>query len=142
MEPAAWAENIPFGETRDYVKKKGAVQHRLLQRLLGGKPTSLKAHWARRRATRRTRAGIGQRSAVNKPKRVVVLGGTGFVGRSVCERLVAHGGGAGIRITVPTRRLAHAKSVQFLPTVDPSSATCTTTRNWRRAWQARMRWST
>ena len=49
----------------------------------------------------------------------MVLGGTGFVGRSVCERLVAHGGGAGTRITVPTRRLAHAKSVQFLPTVDP-----------------------
>lgn len=56
---------------------------------------------------------------MNKPKRVLVLGGTGFVGRSVCERLVAHSGGAGMRITVPTRRLAHAKSIQFLPTVDP-----------------------
>jgi uncharacterized protein YbjT (DUF2867 family) len=50
-------------------------------------------------------------------KRIALLGGTGFVGRSVCERLVAHD--AGLRITVPTRRLAHARSVQFLPTVDP-----------------------
>ena len=52
-------------------------------------------------------------------KRILLLGGTGFVGQSVCERLVEHGEGAGTRITVPTRRLARAKSVQFLPTVDP-----------------------
>ena len=50
-------------------------------------------------------------------KRILLLGGTGFVGRSICERLVAQVDGT--RITVPTRRLAHAKSVQFLPTVDP-----------------------
>lgn len=50
--------------------------------------------------------------------RVLVLGGTGFVGRSVCERLTARSGGGGLRITVPTRRLAHARAVQFLPTVD------------------------
>jgi NADH dehydrogenase len=50
-------------------------------------------------------------------KRILLLGGSGFVGRSVCERLVEHD--AALRITVPTRRLAHAKSVQFLPTVDP-----------------------
>ena len=52
-------------------------------------------------------------------KRILLVGGTGFVGQSVCERLVEHGEGAGTRITVPTRRLARAKSVQFLPTVDP-----------------------
>jgi NADH dehydrogenase len=52
-------------------------------------------------------------------KRVLLLGGTGFVGQSLCERLVEHGDGAGLRITVPTRRLARAKTVQFLPTVDP-----------------------
>jgi len=50
-------------------------------------------------------------------KRVLVLGGTGFVGRSVCERLVERN--ASTRLTVATRRLAQAKSVQFLPTVDP-----------------------
>lgn len=50
------------------------------------------------------------------PRRILVLGGTGFVGSSLCERLVARD--AGCRITVATRRLAHARTVQFLPTVD------------------------
>ena len=50
-------------------------------------------------------------------KRILLLGGTGFVGRSLCERLVTHG--ADTRVTGATRRLAHAQSVQFLPTVDP-----------------------
>ena len=54
---------------------------------------------------------------MSPPKKVLLLGGTGFVGRSLCERLVAQG--ADLRLTVATRRLAHAKSVQFLPTVDP-----------------------
>jgi soluble lytic murein transglycosylase len=41
MEPAAWAENIPFSETRDYVKKvlSNSVYY---SALLGSKPTSLK----------------------------------------------------------------------------------------------------
>jgi NADH dehydrogenase len=51
------------------------------------------------------------------PARILLLGGTGFVGRSVCERLVEHA--PETRITVPTRRMAHARPVQFLPTVDP-----------------------
>ena len=51
------------------------------------------------------------------PKRILLLGGTGFVGRSLCERLVAQG--TDLRLTVATRRLANAKSVQFLPAVDP-----------------------
>lgn len=49
---------------------------------------------------------------------ILVLGGTGFVGRSVCARLVERAGAAGGRITVVTRRLASAKHVQLLPTVD------------------------
>ena len=42
LEPAAWAENIPFAETRDYVKKvlSNAVYYNAL---LGGKSVSLKA---------------------------------------------------------------------------------------------------
>jgi len=44
-------------------------------------------------------------------KRIVVLGGTGFVGRHVCEKLVR----AGCSVTVPTRRLAHARALQMLP---------------------------
>lgn len=45
---------------------------------------------------------------------VLVLGGSGFVGRSLCEQLVRRFGGAA-RITVPTRRLPHAQAVQGLP---------------------------
>ncbi|HSM22784.1 MAG TPA: NAD-dependent epimerase/dehydratase family protein, partial [Rubrivivax sp.] len=51
-------------------------------------------------------------------KNILVLGGTGFVGRAVCERLVERNGGAGGRIIVPTRRLQHGKAVRSLPTLD------------------------
>ena len=63
-------------------------------------------------------------------KNILVLGGTGFVGRAVCERLVerivgANGGVSGAmggssqgRITVPTRRLAHGLAIRSLPTVE------------------------
>lgn len=44
-------------------------------------------------------------------KRILILGGTGFVGRHVCEHLVR----AGWRITLPTRREANASQVQHLP---------------------------
>lgn len=47
-------------------------------------------------------------------KKVLVLGGTGFVGRHVCEQLTR----LGIRVTVPTRRAINAKHVQTLPMVD------------------------
>jgi len=47
---------------------------------------------------------------------VLVLGGSGFVGRALCEQLTRQLG-ADVRITVPTRRLAHGKSVQSLPGV-------------------------
>lgn len=47
-------------------------------------------------------------------KKVLVLGGTGFLGRHVCEQLNRQG----IRVTVPTRRMIHGRSVQMLPLVD------------------------
>lgn len=47
-------------------------------------------------------------------KKVLILGGTGFVGRHVCEQLNR----AGIAITVPTRRRIHAQSIQTLPLVE------------------------
>jgi uncharacterized protein YbjT (DUF2867 family) len=50
--------------------------------------------------------------------RFVVLGGTGFVGRAVCERLVERSGGAGGLIRVPTRRLPHGQAIRFLPTLE------------------------
>ena len=46
-------------------------------------------------------------------KNVLVLGGTGFIGRHVCEKLHRQGW----RVTVPTRRASHAAAVQHLPRV-------------------------
>lgn len=48
--------------------------------------------------------------------RILVLGGSGFVGRTVCEKLAAHD--ASCRIVVPTRRAAHASGLRALPTVE------------------------
>ena len=47
--------------------------------------------------------------------RVLVLGGTGFVGRHVCEKLARLQWHA----TVPTRRLHNAREVLTLPLVQP-----------------------
>lgn len=47
---------------------------------------------------------------------ILVLGGSGFVGRALCEQLTRRLG-ADVRITVPTRRLPHAQGVQSLPGV-------------------------
>jgi uncharacterized protein YbjT (DUF2867 family) len=48
--------------------------------------------------------------------RIVVLGGSGFVGRALCRRLAARW--PALRVLVPTRRLPHAKALRTLPTVD------------------------
>lgn len=53
---------------------------------------------------------------MSRPERILLLGGSGFVGRSVCERLVERSGGAG-RIVVPSRRPARVKHLQMLPNV-------------------------
>jgi len=50
------------------------------------------------------------------PQRIAVLGGTGFVGRAVCERLMRRSPAGAI--VVPTRRAMHANGVRPLPTVD------------------------
>lgn len=44
-------------------------------------------------------------------KKALVLGGTGFVGRHVCEKLAR----AGWHVTVPTRRAGNAQAIQHLP---------------------------
>ncbi|MDD3937031.1 complex I NDUFA9 subunit family protein [Rhodoferax sp.] len=44
-------------------------------------------------------------------KKIIVLGGTGFVGTHLCEKLVREGW----QVTVPTRRAIHAKAVMHLP---------------------------
>lgn len=47
-------------------------------------------------------------------KRLLVLGGTGFVGHTLCGQLIGQGGGAA-RIVVPSRHPQRAKDLQMLP---------------------------
>ena len=47
-------------------------------------------------------------------KKILILGGTGFVGRHVCEKLAA----GGYRVTVLTRRRSNANHLQMLPMLD------------------------
>ena len=49
------------------------------------------------------------------PPHIVLLGGTGFVGRALCAELVSRAGAGGLRLVVPTRRLAHGRAIQCLP---------------------------
>jgi uncharacterized protein YbjT (DUF2867 family) len=55
-------------------------------------------------------------------QKLLVLGGTGFIGRSVCEKLVERSGGAGGRIRVPTRHVGRAGHIQLLPTIEVMAA--------------------
>ncbi|MFM7704335.1 MAG: complex I NDUFA9 subunit family protein [Rubrivivax sp.] len=52
------------------------------------------------------------------PRHIVLLGGTCFVGRALCAELVSRAGAGGLRLVVPTRRLAHGRAVQCLPGVE------------------------
>lgn len=47
--------------------------------------------------------------------KVIVLGGTGFIGRHICEKLVQ----AGHEVMVPTRKLENARLIQTLPRLQP-----------------------
>jgi len=49
-------------------------------------------------------------------ERIVVLGGTGFVGRTLCEKLAERSPSGAI--VVPTRQAQHANAVRLLPTVE------------------------
>ncbi len=49
---------------------------------------------------------------------ILVLGGSGFVGRSLCEKLVERSGAANGRIVVPSRRPHRAMAIRSLPTVE------------------------
>lgn len=51
-------------------------------------------------------------------RKFLILGGTGFVGRSICEKLVERSGGAEGRIRVATRRFPRARHLQLLPTLE------------------------
>jgi uncharacterized protein YbjT (DUF2867 family) len=49
-----------------------------------------------------------------KVESVLVIGGSGFIGRHLCAALAAHA----VKVTVPTRRRERAKHLILLPTVD------------------------
>ena len=51
-------------------------------------------------------------------KRILILGGTGFVGRALCEQLSAHPAAQGARLVVPTRKRARGRHLLPLPQVD------------------------
>jgi NADH dehydrogenase len=54
--------------------------------------------------------------------RLLVLGGTGFVGRQLCSTLVERSGGAAGDVLVPSRHPERAKHLQSLPTVRLAAA--------------------
>lgn len=47
--------------------------------------------------------------------KIIILGGTGFIGRHICEKLVR----GGHEVTVPTRKLENAREIQMLPRLQP-----------------------
>jgi len=51
-------------------------------------------------------------------RKILVLGGSGFLGTAICEQLVDRMRGGAGRIVVPTRRVARARHIQMLPTVE------------------------
>lgn len=53
-----------------------------------------------------------------KPRKVLVLGGTGFVGSAFCERWTALNGGSGGRMLVPSRRPARGAHLKPLPAME------------------------
>ena len=57
-------------------------------------------------------------TAPTPPRRLLVLGGTGFVGRALCEALVERSGGGSGCIRVPTRRLKRGDAIRHLPTLE------------------------
>jgi uncharacterized protein YbjT (DUF2867 family) len=51
-------------------------------------------------------------------RNVLILGGTGFLGSALTEKLVRRNGGGGAQVIVSTRRLRHGAHLQSLPTVE------------------------
>ena len=47
--------------------------------------------------------------------KIIILGGTGFIGSHICEKLIR----AGHEVTVPTRHLKNAREIQTLPGLQP-----------------------
>ncbi len=61
-----------------------------------------------------TGKNLSKPAKLGSMKKILILGGTGFVGSHVCEKLVQ----ASCRVTVVTRRRENARHLQLLPLVD------------------------
>ncbi|MBH2016125.1 MAG: complex I NDUFA9 subunit family protein [Burkholderiales bacterium] len=68
-------------------------------------------------------------------KRILILGGTGFVGRALCEQLASHPQLGQARLVVPTRKRARARHLLPLPQVDVIEADINQERALRRLLQ-------
>ena len=53
-----------------------------------------------------------------KHDNILILGGSGFLGRALAAKLVERSGGAGGRVIVPTHRQRFGRFIQSLPTVE------------------------
>ncbi len=138
LEPAIWAENMPFTETRDYVKKVLSNATLLRGACSTGRQPSLKARLGpsigpRARRQRRDQQGLAMNEglgAMSQPampryttsRSVLVLGGSGSSAAASARRLVVGGGGAGVRIAAPSRRPQRAATLRILPGVELSRA--------------------
>jgi uncharacterized protein YbjT (DUF2867 family) len=49
---------------------------------------------------------------------ILILGGSGFIGTVLCEKLVRRSQGGDALVTVATSRLSHARHLQTLPTIE------------------------
>ena len=135
---AVWAENIPFNETRDYVKKV-LVQRDLLRRAARRRSRTVaeSAPGPADRSARRERAGaehgfamtagpiLGHSEALSamRYKSRLALGGTGFRGPATSDRDTSSGsrhggGGGGARSSCPHGACRMAASSSCCP---PSS---------------------
>jgi len=49
---------------------------------------------------------------------ILILGGSGFVGRATCAELVEQAGGGGLTLAVPTRRARNGRAIRHLPGIE------------------------
>jgi hypothetical protein len=107
---------IPFNETREYVKRVLAntmlYAHLLNQTYV---PLSTRLGLVPPRGSDAPLAPLpATDDAPMAAETILVVGGSGFVGRHVVNRLVA----GGHKVVVPTRRPVVANPLKLLPTVD------------------------
>jgi hypothetical protein len=120
---AAWAENIPFNETRDYVKKvlSNAVYYAACW--AAATVPSLKPPGRRHRPARprQLAGGRHQPALIPCPDHHAIASSSSAAPASSAAPSANASSSATVarrRIVVPTRRLAHGSALRSLPTVD------------------------